>query len=429
MRYEPIDRALFESNRKKLVDQLKPKSIVVMLSNDLLPLSGDGRLPFIQHSDFFYLTGVDQPDCAIILMPDFPDEELREVLFIKESNEATLTWEGTKINKEEGADISGIQKVIWYSQFEQFFKNALPHVENIYLDFNENPKHDGAYLLANERFAGKCVSDYPLLNFERLAPILTSQRMIKSPLEIHLIRNAGLITKMGYERVLGFIKPGVWEFEIEAEFGYEFIRNRSKGFAYSPIVASGENACVLHYEENNKQCIDGDLVLLDVAAEYANYKSDVTRTYPVNGKFNKRQREVYQAVLNVKKEAEKLLRPGITLKDYNAEVAKIMEDELIKIRLLNKKDIADQDPQKPLYKKYFMHSTSHHLGLDVHDISNQYKAIKAGMVFTVEPGIYIKEEGIGIRLEDDIFVDKKQNTNLTPDIPIEVDEIEDFMNT
>ncbi|MCS6795565.1 MAG: aminopeptidase P N-terminal domain-containing protein [Raineya sp.] len=428
MRYAPIPQALFVENRKNFANKLYPESLAVFHSNDIMPTNADGTMPFRQNSDLFYLTGIDQEDTILIICPDARDKKMREILFIKETNEHIAIWEGKKLSKEEAREISGIQNVMWLSEFEKTFNLLALESENIYLNTNEHTRAVIQVETRDARFIKYCKEKFPLHNYKRIAPIMHRLRAIKSSWEIFLIKKACQITEKGFRRVLNFIKPGVWEYEIEAEFIHEFIRNRSRGFAYQPIIASGKNACVLHYNANNQQCQDGDLVLLDVAAEYANYASDLTRTVPVNGRFTPRQREVYEAVLRVLRGAKVMLVKGNTMEKYLKEVGKMMESELIGLGLLKKHEVESQDPENPLYKKYFMHGISHYLGLDVHDVGSKHRIFDAGMVFTCEPGIYIPEEGIGVRLENDILITEDGNIDLMESIPIEPDEIEELMN-
>jgi Xaa-Pro aminopeptidase len=324
--------------------------------------------------------------------------------------------------------VSGIQKVYWLSDFKNVFRSLVVEAKRIYVNTNEHVRAVVEVETRDARFIKWCKSEYPVHKYERSAPIMHDLRAIKSQPEVELIKHACNITEKGFRRLLGFVKPGVWEYEIEAELIHEFVRNRSRGFAYTPIIASGFNSCVLHYIENDQQCKDGDILLLDVAAEYANYNSDLTRSIPVNGKYTKRQKAVYNAVLRVMRAAMKMLVPGNNITDYHREVGKLMEEELIKLRLLKASDVKKQNPESPLYKKYFMHGTSHHLGLDVHDYGNRYRKFEAGMVFTCEPGIYIREENLGIRIENDILISKKGPVDLMANIPIEADEIEELMN-
>ncbi|HIF48652.1 MAG TPA: aminopeptidase P family protein [Cytophagales bacterium] len=428
MRYQNINNNLFIENRKKFIESIKDKSAVVFVSNDLMPTNADEEMLFIQNTNLFYLTGIDQEDTFLILAPDFPDKNLREILFIKETSEKISIWEGNKLTKNEAIKISGIKTVLWNDEFYKILSLIIAESNNLYIEKNEHIRSITEVETAQDRFYSFAKEKFPLQNFERSYPLLSKLRMVKNNIEIKLIQKACDITEKGFRRILNYTKPGVWEYELEAEFIHEFINNKSKGFAYQPIIASGINACTLHYNENDCECKPGSLILMDVAAEYANYKSDMTRTIPVDGKFTKRQLDVYNAVLNVKNEATNILRPGITVNDYHKEVGKIMENELLKINLLDKTDVKKQDSKNPLFKQYFMHGTSHHLGLDVHDVGNFYVDLKPGNVFTIEPGIYIRKENLGIRLEDNIVIGEKENINLMKNIPILPEEIEDLMN-
>ena len=428
MRYERIDNSLFTSNRKNYIKKVDSGSASVFISNDELPTNADELLPFVQNTNLLYLTGIDQEDTFLILAPQFPDKKMREILFIKETSEEIAIWEGNKLTKEEASKISGIETVLWNDQFKNILRLILAQTKDIYLEKNEHIRSETKVETAQDRFIKKIKSEFSSHNIKRSYPVLSELRMVKNDIEVTQIQKACDITEMGFRRVLDFIKPGVWEYEIEAEYSHEFLNNRSKGFAYQPIIASGINSCCLHYNTNNMQCKDGEMVLMDVGSEYANYRSDMTRTVPINGKFSKRQLQIYNAVLNVKNEANKILRPGTSIDKYHKEIAKIMEGELLDIKLIDKTDIKNQNPKNPAYKRYFMHGTSHHLGLDVHDVGNFYEDVKAGNVFTIEPGIYIKEENLGIRLEDDILVGNSNNINLMEKIPIQPEEIEDIMN-
>jgi Xaa-Pro aminopeptidase len=428
MKYQQIDRRLFIENRRRLTTRLKPNSIAVFNSNELMPTSADGTYPFVQQTDIFYLSGIDQEESTLVLFPDAPEKKHKEVLFLKETNDQIAMWEGQKYTKETATDISGIKSVYWNKEFENIFKSLVYQAENIYLNTNEHLRAPANVETRDGRFLKKCKNDFPLHRFNRLAPIMHHLRAVKSEIEVELIKQACRITGKTFNRLLGFIKPGVWEYEIEAEIFHEFIRNRSRGPAFESIVASGPDSCVLHYVQNNKQCREKEVILIDFGAEYANYASDVTRTVPVNGKFTKRQRAVYNAVLNVQKAAIKMLKPGNTLDKYNKTVAKIMERELIGLGLLKAAEVKKQSKDSPLYKKYFPHGISHHLGLDVHDYGNIFRKFEPGMVFTCEPGIYIREEGIGVRIENDILITKKGPLDLTQSIPREAEEIEDLMH-
>lgn len=427
MRYAPINKQLFIDNRKRFAASLKPNSIAVFNANDVLPTNADGHMKFLQNSDLFYLSGIDQEESILVIYPDAKDGVHKEVLFLKETSELIAIWEGHKLTKQEAAEVSGIQRVYWLGDFKTIFRSLVVEAEHIYLNTNEHVRAVVETETREARFVKWCMSEYPVHRYERSAPIMHQLRAVKSSIEAELIKHACDITEKGFRRLLSFVKPGVWEYEIEAELVHEFVKNRSKGFAYTPIIASGYSSCVLHYIENDKQCKDGDILLLDVAAEYANYNSDLTRCLPVNGKFSQRQKDVYNAVLRVKRGAEKMLVVGNNITDYHREVGKLMEEELIKLGLLKAEEVKKQNPENPLYKKYFMHGTSHHLGLDVHDYGNRYRKFEAGMVYTCEPGIYIPAESLGIRIEDDILITEKGNTNLMATIPIEADEIEALM--
>lgn len=430
MKYDRISKELYEENRKNFISHMESRSLAVFNSNDIYPISADSTFPFQQHRDILFLSGVDQEESILLISPNASNPEHREILFLRETNEHIAIWEGEKLTKEAAYEVSGVRTVLWLDQFERVFKQLMTEVDSIYLNTNEHLRADTTVQTREDRFIEKVKADYPAHQVRRSAPIMHQLRSIKHSIEIDLMQQACDITKAGVERVLGFIKPGVWEYEIEAELIHEFVRRRSRGFAYTPIVASGHNACVLHYIENNTQCKDGEVILMDVGAEYANYASDLTRCIPVNGRFTQRQKDVYNSVLHVKNEAQKLLKPGITLPKYHEEVGKIMEAELVKLKLIDQTDIKNQNPSWPAYKKYFMHGTSHYLGLDTHDVGPWNEPIKAGMVFTCEPGIYIPEENLGIRLEDDLVVQSSGDPfNLMRDIPIEADHIEDIMNS
>jgi len=428
MKYLPVDLRLFEHNRRRFTQKILPNSIAIFNSNDEMPRSADGHFNFRQNSDLFYLTGIDQEKSILVLAPDSPKENLREVLFLRKTNEHIAVWEGHKYTKEEARKASGIQSVYWIEDFELLLPEMMNLSENCYLNLNEHTRFETAVPYRDLRFAHKLREHFPLHTFKRSAPILSELRAVKHRYEIEMIEEAISITGKAFDRVMKFIKPGVMEYEVEAEIIHEFLRNRATGHAYSPIIASGKNACVLHYVDNNLECKEGDLILMDFGAEYANYAADLTRTIPVNGRFTERQKAVYEATLRVTKAATDMLRPGTMIEQYHKEVGKIMESELVGLGLISKEDVAKQNPKSPAYKKYFMHGTSHFLGLDVHDVGNRYKPIEAGMVFTCEPGIYIPEEKIGIRIENDILVTEGDPMNLMENIPMEVEEIESIMN-
>ena len=430
MKYHKINNSLFIKNRKKFTAQMKPKSIAVFNSNDLFTTGADSTIPFEQSSDLLYLSGADQEESILLLFPDAIDENHREILFLTETNEHIAIWYGAKYSKEEAKDVSGIKTIYWLSEFKKVFFDLMTEAETIYFNTNEHYRQSVELETREDRFIKQCKIDFPAHKWEKSNQILQDIRGVKEPEEIEIIQTACDITNKGFRRVLPFVKPGVMEYEIEAEFMHEFLRNRSKGFAYTPIIGSGYSACVLHYIENNKECKDGDLILMDVGAEYANYSSDMTRTIPVNGKFTKRQRSIYDAVLRVKDEATKMLIPGTLWAEYHKEVGKIMTSELLGLGLIDKNDVKNEDPNWPAYKKYFMHGTSHHIGLDTHDYGALKTPMKAGMVFTVEPGIYIPDENLGLRIEDDVVIQEKgEPFNLMRDIPILADEIEDLMNS
>lgn len=429
MKYHPINNQLYIKNRAKFTAQMKPKSIAVFNSNDTFTTGADSTLPFEQSSDLLYLSGADQEESILLLFPDAINPNHREILFLTETSDLIAIWYGAKYSKEEAVNASGIKTIYWLSEFEKIFFDVMTEAETIYFNTNEHYRQSVEIETREDRFIKKCKADFPAHKWEKSNQILQNIRGVKEPEEIELMQTACNITNKGFRRILPFVKPGIMEFEIEAEFMHEFLRNRSRGFAYTPIIGSGYSACVLHYIENNKECKDGDMLLLDVGAEYANYSSDMTRTIPVNGRFTDRQKAIYNAVLRVKNEATKMLTPGTLWAEYQKEVGKIMSSELLGLGLLAKVDVQNEDPNWPAYKKYFMHGTSHHMGLDTHDYGQLKLPMKAGMVFTVEPGIYIPEENMGIRIEDDVVINQSGLPfNLMRDIPIEVEEIETLMN-
>ena len=430
MKYLPIDSKLFKRNRSKFVSQMLPNSIAVFNSNDIFSTGADSTLPFYQHRNIFYLSGVDQEESILVLNPNANNPAHKEILFLKETNDHIAIWEGAKLNKDQAKSSTGIQSVYWLDEFETIFSKLMTNVDKVYFNNNNHYRKAVEMQTREDRFLIWLKSNYPEHKIEYSFPIMEKLRGVKELEEIELIQKACDITEKGFRRVLKFLKPGVMEFHVEAEYSHEFLRNRSKGFAYTPIIASGYNACVLHYINNNMQCKEGDMLLMDVGAEYANYSSDMTRTIPVNGRFTDRQKSVYQAVLNVKNEASKMLIPGTLWEEYHVEVGKLMTSELMSLGLLDKSDIQNQDHKNPAYKKYFMHGTSHHMGLDTHDYGDLKTPMVANMVFTVEPGIYIPEENLGIRLEDDVVI-KNSGTpiNLMKSIPIEIEEIEEIMNS
>ena len=407
---------------------MKNGGLAVFNSNDIYPISSDSTLPFAQHRDIFYLSGIDQEESILLLFPDAPEPEHREILFLKKTDDLIAIWEGQKLTKENATALSGIQTVYWLESFEKQFNALANKAQLFYFNTNEHPRAKIETQTREDRFIKWAKAKFPNHPTAKSNLILQRLRSVKDLEEIGQIQKAVNISEKGFRRVLPFIKPGIWEYEIEAEFAHEFLKNRSKGFAYTPIIASGKNSNVLHYIENNTQCQAGDLILMDVGAEFGNYASDLTRTVPVSGKFNPRQRSVYEAVLRVENAAISQLKPGILIKEYQQEVGKVMTDELMKLGLLDQKTLVNQDPDKPAYKKYFMHGTSHHLGLDTHDYGPMDAPLQANMVLTVEPGIYIPEEGFGIRIEDNVVIQTQgPPLVLTRNIPKDPDEIETLM--
>ncbi len=427
MRYDPISSDFFTSNRKHFSHKLKPNSVAIFNSNDEYHRNGDQNFSFRQNSDLFYLTGIEQEQSILILAPNHPEPKLREVLFLLEPNEQMEIWFGYKLTIAEAQKISGIKNVMIMPRLEFVLNEIILASENIYLNFNEYVKYSTEVLSRDRRFAEKIQTKFPGHNFERSAPLLSELRTIKSKTEIELIQKAIDITEKGFRRVLKNTKPGQKEFEIQAEIEYEFTTNGANGHAYPPIIASGINACTLHYIENDKVCKDGDLLLMDFGAEYANYAADLTRTIPINGKFTKRQREVYDAVLRVQKKAIEMLVVGNTVDKLNKAVNELMKQELVSLGLMKQEEYDDPIKANSILFKYFMHGTSHFLGLDVHDVGSKYEKMKAGMVFTCEPALYIREENIGIRLENDILVTENGPVDLMKNIPIEPSEIEALM--
>jgi len=430
MKYDLIDRNLFVKNRKNFMAQMKPKSLAVFNSNDIYPVSADSTLPFAQHRDIFYLSGVDQEESILVLFPDCPKEKHREILFLRETNAHIAVWEGEKLTKEKAFETSGIKTVYWLQDMEKIMFELMTQCDTVYINTNEHYRANVETETREDRYTKWLKGKYPAHEVAKSNPILQRLRSVKDAIELELMQKACDITEKGFRRVLNFVKPDVWEYNIEAEYMHEFLNHRSKGFAYTPIIASGNNANVLHYIENNQQCQAGDLILMDVGAEYANYSSDMTRTIPVSGKFTNRQKAVYKAVNRVKEEATKMLVPGTLWEAYHVEVGKLMTSELIGLGLIDKADVQNENPDWPAYKKYFMHGTSHHIGLDTHDYGLLHEPMQANMIFTVEPGIYIPDEGFGIRLEDDVVIQESgEPFNLMRNIPIEAEEIEDLMNS
>tara|TARA_B100000989_G_scaffold197015_1_gene148803 strand:- start:175 stop:1464 length:1290 start_codon:yes stop_codon:yes gene_type:complete len=429
MRYKPLNSNIYKLNRSNFINNMKANSVAIFNSNDIYPISADSELPYEQHRDIFHLTGIEQEETILLLSPSTNDSSNKEILFIRKSDNHTKVWEGEKLSKKQANDLSGIVDIYFVEDFKDILNSIVTKVDNLYINKNEHYRANSPVETREDRFISWLLKKYPSHNVEKSNPILQRLRSIKHPKEIDQIKQACNITKKGFNRVLAFIKPDVWEYEIEAEFIHEFINNSSKGFAYSPIIASGHDNNVLHYIKNNKQCKSGELILMDVGAEYGNYSSDMTRTVPVSGKFSKRQKEIYEAVLRVKNEATKLLTIGNNWKAFHNQVGEIMTKELIQVGLIDKNDIKNQTKDNPAYKKYFMHGTSHHLGLDTHDYGLLEDPFQKNMVFTVEPGIYIPNEGFGIRLEDDVVIQNEgEPLNLMKDIPIEPNHIEELMN-
>jgi len=428
MKYHQIDRNLFIKNRKNFMAQMKPSSLAIFNSNDIYPITADSTMPFQQHRDIFYLSGVDQEESVLILFPDAPNNTHKEILFLKETNEHIAVWEGAKLDKVKALETSGIKTVYWLQDMEKVLFELMTQAESVYINTNEHYRANVETETREGRFIKWLQKKYPAHTYLRAQPILQRLRSLKEPEEIALIQQACDITEKGFKRILKATKPGVMEYELEADFIHEFIKNRSDGFAYTPIIGGGFNATVLHYIENNQECKSGEVILMDVGASYANYASDMTRCVPVSGKFTERQKDVYNAVLRVKKAAAKMLVPGTIWADYHVEVGKLMTQELIGLGLLTEEDVKNENPDWPAYKKYFMHGTSHHMGLDTHDYGILTEPMEANMVFTVEPGIYIPDENLGIRLEDDYVIQETgEPFNLMENIPIKIEEIEALM--
>jgi len=431
MKYTPLNKSLYIRNRANFSKEMKSGTLAIFNSNDIMPTNADGALPFRQNNDLLHLSGIDQEESILIIFPDASDKNHKEVLFLKETSDLIAIWEGHKYTKEEATEASGVRTIYWLSDFKRVFKMLMAEAQGMYLNTNEHLRASIVVETRDARFNKQVKKDYPAHQVHKSAPIMHKLRAIKGSEEVEAMQMACNITEKAFRRVLKFVKPGVMEYEIEAEIQHEFLRNRSRGPAYESIIASGYSACVLHYIENNRECKGGDMILFDFGAEYANYSSDMSRAIPVNGKFTQRQKDVYNADLRVMNEAIKMLVPGTNLTEYHKEVGKLMEGELLGLGLIDKNDIANQDPNWPAYKKYFMHGTSHYLGLDTHDVGTWAADMKieAGMVFTCEPGIYIPDENVGIRIEDDILVTEDGNFNLMQNIPKEVEEIEEIMNS
>lgn len=427
MKYLPIPSKLFTQNRERFIKKMKPNSVAIFPGNPILPTNGDAIYTYRPNADVVWLSGVVQEKSMVILYPDNPDKNAREVLVLIRPNEHLEKWEGHKLRKDEATAISGIKNVQWLDSIDAVLQIMMHHADNVYLNTNENDRLDTSLFRPDLLFVHDFMKRFPLHEYERSAPIMKELRAIKTKEEVAVTQEAVNITHKAFERVMKFIKPGVWEHEIEAEITHEFLRNRASRHAYDCIIASGDRARVLHYVENNQQCKDGELILMDFGAEYGNYCADLTRTIPVNGKFSKRQKEVYNAVLDVHNFAKKILKPGISIVDYTTKVCGEMEKQLLKIGLITKSDIKNQDPENPAYRKYFYHGVTHHLGIDVHDLGTRVLPVKEGMLFTIEPGIYIEEEQMGIRIENNVWLTKTGSTDLFKNIPITVEEIEAAM--
>lgn len=425
-RYKHLPSSFFTENRKRFAKELKTNSIAIFFSNDMMPRSADGFHNYRQNPDFYYLTGIDQEDCMLVLFPDAPVESQKEIMFLKETNEHIAVWEGAKVNKEQGKELSGIKNIQWNDGFSSTLNGLLFQAEYIYINLNENDRSGSEVAYKDLRFANELKTKFPLHKFERSGPIMAKLRSIKSQEEIDTIQEACNITEKAFRQVLKTAKPNLYEYEVEAEIISTFIRNGATGHAYTPIIAGGANACVLHYIDNDQKLKDGDLLLMDFGSEYACYASDLSRTIPVNGRFSARQKEVYNACLNIHNEAKKMLAPGTTLNDFNMEVKKMMKGALVDIKLIDK-NLSEKE-QMALTQKYYPHGTSHFMGIDVHDIGNRHAKIQENMCFTIEPGIYIPKENMGIRIENDIIVKNGDNIDLMKNIPITIEEIEDLMN-
>ncbi|MBK7939083.1 MAG: aminopeptidase P N-terminal domain-containing protein [Lewinellaceae bacterium] len=428
MKYKALSPEFFQYNRKRFVREMKPGTLAIFNANDQMPRSGDQYFSFRQNAGLYYLSGIDQEETMLILFPDCPREGHKEVLLIKRTNEHIAVWEGHKYTKEEAQQASGIEKVYFLDEAEVVLNELILHSEGIYLNINENDRFSSPVEYRDLRYARSIRDRYPAHALYRAQPILKKLQTVKSHWEIEALQHCIDITGNTFRRVLEFVKPGVWEYEVEAEIIHEFIRSGATGHGYSPIIGSGKNGCVLHYVDNNQQCKAGEVLLMDFGCEYANYNADLTRSIPVSGQFTDRQRAVYNAVHRVLIEASALLVPGNTIDELNKEVGKIMESELLGLGLISRDDVEKQDKDKPAYKKYFMHGTSYHLGLDVHDLMNRYEPFRAGMVFTCEPGIYIPEESLGIRIENNILITDNGPVDLFKNIPMDAEEIEELMH-
>ncbi|MBA2499628.1 MAG: aminopeptidase P N-terminal domain-containing protein [Chitinophagaceae bacterium] len=427
MKYLPLDPQIFIKNRERFKKELKPNSIAIFVSNDEIQSNGDALYPFVQNSDLYWLTGIEQEDSMLILFPDNTESKYKEVLVLVRPNELKEKWDGKRLRAKEAEQISGIKTIVWSDVLNGLLQPWVHLADNIYLDSNENDRKGGFFQTREYRFIQEMMQHYPLHYYERAAKIMTRLRAVKTSEEVKVIQEAINITEKTFRRLLGFIKPGVMEYEIEAEIVHSFLSNRATGQAYGIIIASGDRARTLHYISNNQSCKNGELVLMDFGAAYGGYCADLTRTVPVNGKFSKRQKEVYNACLHLHDYAKSILKPGISVINYTDKVGDEATKQFIKIGLLTKSDVANEDPENKAYRKYLYHGISHHLGIDVHDLGTRVLPIQAGMVFTVEPGIYIEEEQMGIRIENNVWITKTGNKDLMKNIPITVEEIENLM--
>ena len=427
MKYLPLNPDIFVQNRKRFTDKMEKNAIAIFNSNDELPMNGDALYPFKQNSDLYWLTGIEQEETMLVLFPDNPDPKYREVLILVRPNELKEKWDGHRLTASEGQNISGIKTIVWLDTIDAMLQPWIHLSDTIYLNTNENDRKANLVAVRDYRFAKEMRRRYPLHNYKRSAKILKELRAIKTALEVEVIQKAIDITDVAFRRLLQFIKPGVMEYEIEAEIWHSFLSQRASGTAYGSIIASGDRARTLHYVSNNEECKDGELLLMDFGAGYGNYAADLTRTVPVNGKFGRRQKTVYNACLHLHQYAVSILKPGISILDYTEKVGDEATVVFQKIGLLRKSEIKNEDPENRAYRKYLYHGISHHLGIDVHDLGTRTEPIKAGMVFTVEPGIYIEEEKMGIRIENNFWITKNGNKDLMKNIPITVEEIESLM--
>jgi Xaa-Pro aminopeptidase len=427
MKKMKISAEFFSTNRQRFIEKMEPASLAIFHSNDVFPRNGDQSFRFRQNSDLFYLSGIDQEKTILLLYPDCPNRDLSEVLFIIEPNESLQTWEGHKYSKKEAQEISGTEQIRWVEQFDFILSEAMSFAQKVYLNSIEYPKFSTDVPYRDLRFAREIREKFPNHEYLRAAPITYPLRTIKSKEEIEMISKAIELTGSAFQRILKFVNPGVTEFQVEAELTHEFIFHGTAGSAYHPIIAGGLNACTLHYTENSMECNNGELLLMDFGAEYNHYAADLTRTIPVNGKFSERQKACYNSVLRVLRQSSKLLVPGNTIDQVNKAVNKLMEEEMIGLGLFSREDVTNQDPEKPLYTMYFMHGVSHFLGLDVHDVGSKFEPFRPGMVFTFEPGLYIREEKMGIRLENNYLITEGAPVDLTAEIPVEAEEIEGLM--